>query len=82
MSTDEAWSRSDAERLRHARNDAGLDVPTLAKHACLSVAQVHQLEDGGDSCFYTPEIKRQAGIRALASAAALKLRGQGKGDVA
>lgn len=77
MSTNEAWSRGDAERLRHARSEAGLDILAVAKCACLSVAQVQQLEEGGDSCFYTLQIKRQAGHRVLTCVEALKNRDQG-----
>jgi len=39
---------------------AGLDEARLARMACLSVDQVRQLMQGGESLFYSAAIKRQA----------------------
>lgn len=60
------WSDCEAMRLRQARETAKIDLATLSKLACLSMAQLRQLEEGGESCFYTPTIKHQAGLHALA----------------
>lgn len=60
------WSDCEAARLRQARETARMDIATLSKLACLSMAQLRQLEEGGESCFYTSTIKHQAGQRALA----------------
>ena len=59
------WNDLDANALRKARESAGLDATALSRLACLSVSQIRQLEEGGMSCFYTPSIKRQAGLHAL-----------------
>ena len=60
----EVWSAADGEGLRRLRLAAGWDAPTLARRSSLSVAQVVQLEEGGDSHFYTPAIKHLAGRQA------------------
>ena len=52
--------------LRQLREAAGLAVASLARTACLSVAQVRHLEgDGGEGLFYSPSIKRQSYKRLL-----------------
>lgn len=51
--------------LRELRQASGLEVSALAKTACLSLAQVEQLEQGGDGLFYNLTIKRQAYKRLL-----------------
>ena len=52
--------------LRELRESAGMDVVVLARTACLSVAQVRQLEtDASDNLFYSDAIKRQAYKRLL-----------------
>lgn len=61
----EVWSAADGEGLQRTRLAAGWDAPTLARRSSLSVAQVMQLEEGGDSHFYTPAIKHLAGRQAL-----------------
>ena len=57
----------DPTYLRELREASGMDVVILARTACLSVAQVRQLEskNSGDSLFYSPTIKRQAYKRLL-----------------
>ena len=65
MKLNEAWNADDATRLQQLRVEAGWELPDLARRACLSVAQVTQLEQGGDSHFYTPAIKQLAGTRAV-----------------
>jgi hypothetical protein len=61
----EVWSTADSEGLQRLRLAAGWDTPTLARRSSLSVAQVVQLEEGGDSHFYTPAIKHLAGRQAI-----------------
>ena len=67
MKLNEAWNADDAQRLQQLRVEAGWALPDLARRACLSIAQVMQLEQGGESHFYTPAIKLLAGRRALAT---------------
>jgi len=60
------YDTCDPHYLRQLREAAGIDVVALAKTACLSVAQVRQLEtDDSDSLFYSDAIKRQAYKRLL-----------------
>ena len=58
-------SENDAEILKTLREAAGLDVAQLAAMANLSAGQVRQLEEGGDSYFYSPQIKAQSMRRVL-----------------
>ena len=58
-------SENDAEILRTLREAAGLDLAQLAAMANLSPGQVRQLEEGGDSNFYSPQIKAQSMRRVL-----------------
>lgn len=58
-------SENDAEILKSLREAAGLDVAQLAAMANLSPGQVRQLEAGGDSNFYSPQIKAQSMRRVL-----------------
>ena len=51
--------------MKNLREAAGLEVITLARQCNLSVSQIQQLEDGGDSSFYTPEIKFNSGKKLL-----------------
>lgn len=51
--------------LRQLRQAAGIEVTTLARTACLSVAQVRHLEGEGEGFFYSPSIKRQSYKRLL-----------------
>ena len=53
------------EILKTLREAAGLDVAQLAAMANLSAGQVRQLEEGGDSHFYSPQIKAQSMRRVL-----------------
>lgn len=56
----------DPHYLRQLREAAGIDHVVLARTACLSVAQVRQLETHeSDSLFYSEAIKRQAYKRLL-----------------
>ena len=55
----------DATALKSLREAAGLDIAQLASLANLSPGQVRQLEEGGDSNFYSPQIKSQSMRRVL-----------------
>ena len=60
------YDSCDPKYLRDLREAAGMDLFVLARTACLSVAQVRQLEsDDSDSLFYSDAIKRQAYKRLL-----------------
>ena len=56
---------TEATTLKNLREAAGLDVVQLAALANLSLGQVRQLEEGGDSHFYSPQIKSQSMRRVL-----------------
>ncbi len=56
----ELYENCDPELLRRTRQAAGMDEGVLARRACLSTAQVRQLESGGTGLFYSITIKRQA----------------------
>ncbi|PQA80408.1 hypothetical protein C5F52_25180 [Limnohabitans sp. TS-CS-82] len=60
------YGTCDPHYLRTLREAAGMDMFVLARTACLSVAQVRQLEsDDSDGLFYSDAIKRQAYKRLL-----------------
>lgn len=60
------YDTCDPQYLRQLREAAGMDHVVLARSACLSVAQVRQLEtDDSDNLFYSDAIKRQAYKRLL-----------------
>lgn len=60
------YDTCDPQYLRNLREAAGMDLIVLARSACLSVAQVRQLEtDDSDGLFYSDAIKRQAYKRLL-----------------
>jgi transcriptional regulator with XRE-family HTH domain len=60
------YDTCDPQYLRELREAAGIDLAVLARSACLSVAQVRQLEtDDSDGLFYSDAIKRQAYKRLL-----------------
>jgi len=63
--TQQVWLPADAALLKKLRQDAGIEITTLAKDHSLSVSQVQQLEDGGDHNFYTPAIKLATGRKLL-----------------
>ena len=56
----ELYENCDPELLRRTREAVGMDEGVLARRACLSTAQVRQLETGGTGLFYSITIKRQA----------------------
>ena len=49
--------------LRHLRLQMGIDPSVLATQACMSLSQLYELEDGGNSRFYSDSLRRQAGRR-------------------
>lgn len=59
------WTDSDASRLKALREALGWDLAGLARRSALSVSHLRQLEEGGDSAFYSPAIKCAAGHRVL-----------------
>jgi len=60
------YDTCDPVYLRELREAAGKDLAVLARMACLSVAQVRELEsDDSDELFYSDAIKRQAYKRLL-----------------
>ena len=59
------YDTCDPDYLRQLRAASGVEETWLARTACLSVAQVRQLEEGGESLFYSLTIKRQAYKRLL-----------------
>jgi hypothetical protein len=61
----QVWSSADGALLKKLREEAGVEVITLARLHSLSSSQVKQLEDGGDSSFYTQSIKLATGRKLL-----------------
>ncbi len=59
------WEPHHGQQLKALREAAGLEVITLARQNNLSVSQVEQLEEGGDSSFYTADIKFNSGRKLL-----------------
>jgi hypothetical protein len=64
-STRSVYDTCDPDYLRQLRQASGVEETWLARTACLSLSQVRQLEEGGESLFYSPTIKRQAYKRLL-----------------
>jgi hypothetical protein len=64
--TSSVYDSCDPKYLRELREASGMDLAVLARTACLSLAQVRQLEsDAGGNLFYSLTIKRQAYKRLL-----------------
>lgn len=59
------WESHHGRQLKALREAAGLEITTLARQNNLSVSQVEQLEEGGDSSFYTQDIKFNSGRKLL-----------------
>ena len=62
-----SWLPEHAEQLKRLRLAAGIEITTLAKKHSISSAQVRQLEESGDSTFYSPEIKYTVGRKLIRS---------------
>ena len=63
--TKQVWLTVDGALLKKLREDAGVEITTLARLHSLSTSQIKQLENGGDSSFYTPSIKLATGRKLL-----------------
>jgi hypothetical protein len=63
--TKQVWLPADGALLKKLREDAEVEITTLARQHSLSKTQVKQLEEGGDSSFYTPSIKLTTGRKLL-----------------
>lgn len=61
------WLPQHAAQLQRLRCAAGLDVNTLAKKHLMSASQLMQLENGGDSAFYSAQIKFNMGRKLVQS---------------
>jgi len=61
------WTPENGALLQQLRLNAKVDIGSLAQKNIVSRSQIKQLEDGGDSSFYSPEIKYQIGKKVLAS---------------
>jgi hypothetical protein len=61
------WTDADADCLRDARESAGSDLYTVARNNSLSNAQLLELEQGGESYFYSASIKYYVGKKLLNS---------------
>lgn len=59
------WTAEDGNLLKSLRQSAGLDIATLARKHMVSTTQVDQLENGGDTAFYNPDIKFATGKKLL-----------------
>ena len=59
------WSQEHGALLKKLRENARLDVSSLAHRNTVSKSQVIQLEDGGDGSFYNPDIKYSIGKKLL-----------------
>jgi hypothetical protein len=53
------------QALRQLRVQLGIDPSLLATQACMSLSQLYELEDGGNSRFYSDSLRRQAGRRVI-----------------
>ena len=62
-----SWLPEHAAQLNRLRLAAGFEITTLAKKHSISSAQVRQLEESGDSTFYSPEIKYTVGRKLIRS---------------
>ena len=61
------WLPQHAAQLQRLRCAAGLDVIVLAKKHLISPRQLEQLENGGDSSFYSAQIKFNIGRKLVQS---------------
>lgn len=59
------WTPEHAQLLQQSRLAAGLEPTALAIQNALSVRQLHELENGGSSAFYSPRIQYVVGVRLL-----------------
>jgi hypothetical protein len=59
------WRSEDGQLLRSLREEAGIDELVFARSNTVSLAQLKELEQGGNSSFYNPAIKRSTGVKLL-----------------
>jgi transcriptional regulator with XRE-family HTH domain len=62
----ERWTAEDALLLQQLRQAAGLDTSQFAIESAISHAQLLQLENGGDTLFYSVAIKAHLGRKLIA----------------
>jgi hypothetical protein len=60
-----SWRAEDGQLLRSLREQAGIDELVFARHNTVSLAQLKELELGGNYSFYNPAIKRSTGVKLL-----------------
>lgn len=65
MST-QYWGVNNGLLLKQKRIDSGLDIIVIAQKTLVSVEQIRQLEEGGDTSFYNSTIKLLIGKKLLA----------------
>ena len=63
----QCWLPEHADQLKRLRLAAGVEITTLAKKHSISSSQVRQLEESGDSTFYSPQIKYIVGRKLIRS---------------
>ncbi len=63
--THSVWLPEHGALLKKLREDAGVEITTLARTHSLSTSHIKQLEEGGDSAFYTASIKLATGRKLL-----------------
>jgi len=63
----QCWLPEHADQLKRLRLAAGVEITSLAKKHSISSSQVRQLEESGDSTFYSPEIKYTVGRKLIRS---------------
>ena len=65
MNNNPTWRSEDGQLLRSLREEAGIDELVFARSNTVSLAQLKELEQGGNSSFYNPAIKRSTGVKLL-----------------
>ena len=63
--TKQVWLPADGTLLKKLREEAEVEITTFARTHSLSVYQIKQLEDGGNSAFYSSTIKLATGRKLL-----------------
>ena len=61
----EPWSDEEGAELQKLREEAHMDSSRFAIENAISHAQLLQLENGGDSLFYSPAIKAHLGRKLI-----------------
>ena len=63
--TKKVWLPADGDLLKKLRGEAKVEITTFARMYSLSVYQIKQLEEGGNSAFYSSAIKFTTGRKLL-----------------